>query len=481
MRCCIFGSLRAVRDRAQPPLPAPRWAIAARRNVARWLAIAVALAFAPAAPALDLLGAYRLAQENDATLQAARAAADAQRERLPQAQAQLRPNVTVSAGRSLNDLTRTQPNLLGQIVTSDERYFSSNAALTVRQPLYRPALRADVRVAESVVADAEATLRTEEQNLAARVTAAYFDALLASDQLALVRKQIDVARVQLDAATKAWQAGTGIRTDVDEIQARVDLLRAEALRAEQQVDLTRRQLAALIGQPPEPLATIDPARFVPRLPEPAALEPWLARAEAESPELQALRARRDAARHALDRAEAGHLPTLDAYVQIVRSASENVTAPRSSYTNRVIGLQFNLPLYAGGAIASAVRQAQAELSRAEAALEAARRDLAVRLQREHRAVVEGVARIHALERAVASAEQVVVSNRRSHQAGTRTLLDVLEAEQRLALTQRDLAQARYEYLIGSIRLAVVCGIPVDPWIEQSNQFLTRYQWQQQSP
>lgn len=421
--------------------------------------------------AMDLMSAYRLALENDATVRAARAAADAQRERLPQAQAQLRPNIALSASRSRNDLTRTQTNFLGQPTTSDEQYFSQNATLTLRQPLYRPALRAGVEQARALVVDADATLQTELQNLASRVTGAYLEALLAQDQLALVRKQVAVAEVQLDAANKAWRAGTGIRTDVDEVQARLDLLRADELRAVQQVDFSRRQLEVLTGQAPQSLSGVDPTRLTLSLPQPQGLDDWLAMAEAASPELQALRARRDAARQDVERAQAGHLPTLDAVAQITRSASENVTTPSSSYTNRLIGLQFNMPLYAGGAVSSTVRQAQAELTRAEEALEAARRELGVRLHREYRGVVEGIQRVRALERAVASADQVVTSNRRSYEAGTRTVIDVLNAEQQRQSAVRDLAQARYEFLIARVRLVALAGGSVEDELVQVNAAL----------
>lgn len=453
--------------KTQPCLPG-RWP--------RWLgATAIAIALWPCVPqfavAMDLITAYRLALENDATLRAARAAADVQRERLPQAQAQLLPNLTVSAARSYNDITRTQANLLGRPVTTDEQYYSHNGTLTLRQPLYRPALLAGVEQARALVADADATLQAEVQNVASRVTGAYLESLFAQDQLDLVRQQIRVARVQLDAAQKSWQAGTGIRTDVDEIQARLDVLLADELKAQQQIDLTRRQLEVLTGTLPQPLHRVDPARLALSDPEPATLAAWLERAEQHSPELQALRARSEAARHEVDRARATHLPTLDAVAQIARSASENVTSPSSSYTNRLIGLQFTLPLYAGGAVQSAIRQALAELTRTQEALEAARRELGVRVHREYRAVVEGVRRVRALERAVASAELVVTSNRRSYEAGTRTVIDVLNAEQQKQVALRDLAQARYEYLIARVRLAALAGDSVEQTILDINAAL----------
>jgi len=406
-----------------------------------------ALLAAPAAHGMGLAEAHRLALQNDATLRAARAAADVQRERLPLAQAQLLPNVALGASRVYNDLSRTASDFLGRPQRIDEQYPSYNATLSIRQPLYRPALRAGVEQARSVVADAEAVLAAETNRLAERVTAAYLEALLTQDQLELVLKQQQVALRQLDAAEKAWRAGTGIRTDIDEIQARLDLLRADELRARQAQDMARRQLENLTGVSASALWPLAPERLVLEPPQPSTLAEWQAAAEANSPELAALRARRDAARQEIERARAGHLPTLDAVAQITRSASENVTTPSSSYTNRLIGLQLNVPLYAGGAVDASVRQAVAELTRVEETLEATRRDLGLRVHREFRAVTEGVARIRALEQALRSADQVVTANRRSYEAGTRTVLDVLNAEQQRQSVLRDLAQARYEYLL----------------------------------
>ncbi|WP_424859776.1 MULTISPECIES: TolC family outer membrane protein [unclassified Tepidimonas] len=420
-----------------------------------------ALLAAPAAHGMGLAEAHRLALQNDATLRAARAAADVQRERLPLAQAQLLPNVALGASRVYNDLSRTASDFLGRPQRIDEQYPSYNATLSIRQPLYRPALRAGVEQARSVVADAEAVLAAETNRLAERVTAAYLEALLNQDQLELVLKQQQVALRQLDAAEKAWRVGTGIRTDIDEIQARLDLLRADELRARQAHDMARRQLENLTGVSASTLWPLAPERLVLEPPQPSTLAEWQAAAEANSPELAALRARRDAARQEIERARAGHLPTLDAVAQITRSASENVTTPSSSYTNRLIGLQLNVPLYAGGAVDASVRQAVAELTRVEETLEATRRDLGLRVHREFRAVTEGVARIRALEQALRSADQVVTANRRSYEAGTRTVLDVLNAEQQRQSVLRDLAQARYEYLLARVRLVSLSGGDVE--------------------
>jgi outer membrane protein TolC len=187
------------------------------------------------------------------------------------------------------------------------------------------------------------------------------------------------------------------------------------------------------------------------------LADWIERAERSSPQLQSLRAQFDAARQDIDRAKAGHLPTLDAVAQWSRSQSESVTNTQSRYDNASYGLQLNVPLFAGGYVSSQVRQAIAGQERAEQALEAGRRDLGVRVHKEFRGVTEGVPRIKALEQALRSADQLVLSSQKSFQAGSRTVLDVLNAEQQRVSVMLDLAQARYVYLIAHIRLLALVG------------------------
>jgi outer membrane protein/protease secretion system outer membrane protein len=328
-----------------------------------------------------------------------------------------------------------------------------------------------VRQAEAQVEDANAALERDEQTLVTRVGEAYFDALLAQDQVLLIEAQKTTYTTQLDAARKGLEAGTGTRTDIDEAQARLDLTLAQELEALQNVEYTRRRLESLMGQPVDVLAGLDVERFNPTVPVPGLVDAWVERAEQASPELQSLRAQLDAARMEVDKAQAGHKPTLDAVAQWSRSNSDSVTNVNSRYDNKSIGLQLSVPLYAGGYVSSSVRQAVAAQERAREALEAARRDLGVRVHREFRGMTEGVLRVKALEQAVRSAEQAVLSNQKSYQAGSRTAVDVLNAQQQKTTAQRDLAQARYLYLVSRLRLQALAGYDRQVSVAQVNSAL----------
>jgi outer membrane protein, protease secretion system len=421
------------------------------------LAGSALLSFSMAVFSLDLLQAYEAAKLQDANILATRAATLASQERLPQARAQMLPNVALSLTQNRNNLTSTTPSFLGEDQTSTTSYPSSNQTLSVRQPLFRPALTAQYRQAQALVEDANASLAQEEQNLVVRVASAYFEAVLSAEQLTLVLAQQAFNRTQLDAARKIFAAGAGIRTDVDEAQARLDMTLAQEIEARQNIGYTKQQLQALINQPVDALDPVDVVKLDLAGPQPARLDDWIARAEQGSPQLRSLKAQMEAAREEIAKASSGHLPTLDGVIQVSRSKSDSVTSLRSTYSNATIGLQLNIPIYAGGAVSSAVRQALASQERSEQAVEGVRRDLGVRVNKEFRGVTESIPKIRALEQAVSSADQLVLSSRKSFQAGSRTVIDVLNAEQQRMVVLRDLAQARYVYLISKIRLLALAG------------------------
>ena len=430
---------------------------------------ALLLGLCSAASSMDLLQAYQAAQKNDATILAARATAAAGRERMPQATAQLLPNISASVAQTNNQLANTGTDFAGKEQTVNTGYQSNNQSVTLRQPLYRPYLSAQYQQAKAQVLDVEATLVQEEQNLAVRVSGAYFEALLSHDQLALILAQRTAYTKQLDAAVKSLAAGTGTRTDIDEAQARLDMNTAQEIEARQNVDYTRQQLHILVNQPNsqandlanspalDALSPLDVGKLAALERLPAELAHWTARAEQSSPQLQSLKAQVEAARREVDKAKTGHTPTLDAVAQWTSSESENVTSIKSRYVNNTFGLQLSIPLYAGGYVNASVRQALAALERAEQLLEAGRRDLSLRVYKEVRGVSESLPKMSALEQALRSADQLVVSSSKSFQAGSRTVLDVLNAEQQRLSVKRDLSQARYVYLISRIRLLSLVG------------------------
>jgi outer membrane protein/protease secretion system outer membrane protein len=433
--------------------------------------VSAAVATWAQAPVMDLKQVYQAALEQDATIRASRATADSGRERLPQARAGLLPQISASAGRNNNNLDTTAPNILGTPVTTNEKYLSDNKTLQLRQPLVNMQRWLQFQQAKSVVEEVEANLDRDLQNLVVRVAGVYFEALMADEQLDLVLAQKKTYTALVDAAKKGLAAGSGTRTDIDDAQSRLDMAAAQELEARQNQDLARRQLQLLVNQPVNQIAKLNVAALQLSAPMPANLDDWTRKAEQASPEIRAMQARLDAARREVSKAQAGHLPTVDAVAQWSNSGSENITRVNSRFENKTIGLQLNIPLYSGGYVNSTIRQAVAEQTRAEESLEALRRDLGVRVHKEYRGVSEGVLRVRALEQAARSAEQMMKSTQMSLTAGSRTQLDVLNAQQQFTLALRDLAQARLVYLLSKVRLASLVGDDAMVSVEQVNSSL----------
>lgn len=409
-------------------------------------------AWSHAAVSADLLQVFQAAQAQDATVRASRAAAQGVRERLTLARAQMLPAVSANLTRNDNRLVSTTPGFFGNEQSSDSAYRSSNESLTVRQPLFRGGLMAQYDLAQAVVNESEANLAQDEQELAVRVATAYLEALMAQEQNGLLQSQRGTNAKQLDAARATFKAGSGTRTDVDEAQARLDMVDAQLLEARLHVEYTLRQLQSLVDDPVGSLAPLRAERLKLSAVDHGTLESWLERVEHASPRIRALTAQVEAARQEVRRSSGGHYPALDLVGQWTRSASENVQSVNSRYTNASVGLQLQIPIYSGGSVSATVRQALANQERAELALEAGLRDLRLRVHKEYRAMVESVPRVHAYEQAQRSADQMVLSNQMSFKAGSRTVMDVLNAEQQRMVTQRDLMQSRFQYLLARVRL-----------------------------
>ena len=428
------------------------------------------------AAAIDLLESYQSAVEADADYRAAEAVAEAGRQGVPLARSQLLPNISMNYTHFENELNArsTVPaSLFGpaRTLVQNLSYPSDSWALILRQPLYRPAQFAAWRQSKAQLQGVEAELARAQQDLGVRVSEAYFNALLMDERLKLVEAQTKAIELQVKAADALFRAGQGTRTDIDDAQARLDLKRAEILSAEQEVAQARHELEILINAPIESLAAIDTSRLQLTSPAPNSLGGWTAKVEAGSPELTSLEAQRRAAELEIKRAWAGHKPTADIIMQRSISSSDNVVNPGARYINNQLGVQVAVPLFAGGYVNAQVMQATARLSEVESRAEAARRKLATAVRREFQAVHDGIRRVGALELAERSAAQALLSNEKGFEAGTRTRVDILDAEQKLSEARLNLAQERLIYAISHLRLRALGGDLGVEAVSQVNDWL----------
>ena len=404
------------------------------------------------AAVLDLQSAWMAARTQDPAYQAALAARRAGVEPEAQAFAAMLPNVSFTSSYNQVDLQQKSGG-----VTTPYSYATNNNAVVARQPLWRKSQSVQYAQSrfQSQAADVQSVLA--EVDLAQRLGAAYFDLLFSLDVIRFTDSLLTASQGQLQAARRGFEAGQGTRTDIDEAQARLDMANAQMLQARQQSTYARQQLEAMVGRAVQDLAPLA-LEALQAQPLEVNVEGWIALAIEHSPELRLAQLRLSVAEQEVAKAQAGHLPTVDAVAQYTLSNGENMYSPSAGYQSSQIGLQLSLPIYAGGAVSSAARQALALLEREQQLQLQTRAALELQVRREYYNSTEGVLRVQALERALQSAQQLLASSRKGVQAGSRTQTDVLNALQREAEAQRDLAQARYQLLIARQKLRTLCGV-----------------------
>lgn len=419
----------------------------------------------------DLVQVYRDAQRYDAVYAAARHTLEAGRERLPQGRALLLPtlNLSGSARRS-----RIESESRDTAIAPDftRRPSSVGYTLTFAQPIYRPQNRLQYRQAEFQVMQAEAAFGQAGQDLIIRTAQAYFDVLAAQDTLALVRAQKAAISEQLAQAKRNFEVGTATITDTHEAQARFDLIGAQEIAAQNDLENRRQALQLITGKDYGELKPLRPdVRLAP--PNPNDMESWVELAEKQSYPVQAQEAATSVAALEARRASAAHLPTLDVVAthgQTGQSAS-TTSSVGADLTSTTIGLELAMPLYQGGALDSREREAAALSLRSRQELENAKRSAALTTRQSYLTVINGISQIGALEQALVSSQSALDSNKLGYDVGVRINIDVLNAQQQLFSTRRDLALARYNTITNQLRLKAAAGSLREADLEEVNRAL----------
>lgn len=412
------------------------------------------------AQAANLVEIYGEAQVQDAAFASARAAFLAGQEKLPQGRALLLPTVTLSANISGNDVA--SPNF-------DRRFSSQGFNLSVSQPVYRKPLVVQYEQAKKQVSVSEAQFVVAQQDLIMRVAQAYFDALLAQDNVALTDAQKSAIAEQLEQAKRTFQVGTTTITDTHEAQARFDLVTSQGIAARNDLEIKKRALQQIIGKIPDKLATLS-SRLELKYPEPNDMAKWVEIAEQQNLQLQIQRVSQEIADLEVGKNRAGHLPTLD-LVASYGVASNPGYLQSGTTTTQTIGVQFNLPLYQGGSVDSKVREAVANQDKARQDTEQTRRQVALLSNQAFLGISSGISQVKALEQALVSSQSSLDSTRIGLEVGVRTGVDVLNAQQQLFSTKRDLRQARYNTLLSQIKLKLASGTLGEEDLKQINQWL----------
>ena len=423
------------------------------------------------AAAEDLLQVYREAQRYDAVYAAARHSHQAGRERLPQGLALLLPTLSLSgsATRTRVEVDSRDPAASPSFTRYPE---SVGYTLTFTQPIYRRQNWLQYEQAEHQVKQAEATFGQAYQDPVIRVAQAYFDVLAAQDTLGLVRAQKAAISEQLAQAKRNFEVGTATITDTHEAQSRFDLIGAQEIAAQNDLDSKRQALQLLTGKEYRELKPLRPeVRLTP--PSPPNMQTWVELAEKQSYGVQIQEALAEVASLEARRNSAAHLPTLDFFAthgQTGQNASTDSSVGRDT-TTTVIGLQLALPLFQGGGLSSREREAAALQLKSKEDLENARRNSALATRQNFLSVSNGIAQIAALEQALVSSQSALDSNKLGYEVGVRINIDVLNAQQQLFSTRRDLALARYNTITNHLRLKAAAGSLREEDIEEVNRAL----------
>jgi outer membrane protein len=439
------------------------------------LTAAVALAFASGAQAQSLVEMYDAARGYDAGFISAKAQFEANLARANQALGGILPNISVSVSQIKTDYQRQVKglDLVRQPVTELE---TKTTAATLVQPIYRPAAWAAYRQGGRLLQQAAAQYEAAEHDLLIRVSQAYFDVLTSEDNLELVQTQKKAVSEQLASAQRNFEVGTATITGVRDAQARFDLANAQEIAAENDLRIKRLALNMVVG-----LSEAKPKRLAKNTalvaPPKEDVNTWVSQSQANSPAVRQAQLALEVADFEIDKATAGHKPTLDA--QMTYGRTENIKgtplatgfSPPITTWNPTVGLVLNVPLFAGFSTMYKVKEASALKDKAQSDLENARRSTEQATRTAYFGLLAGLSQVKAYEAAELSSQSALDANKLGYSVGVNINIDVLNSQSQLYQTKRDLAKARYDVLVTNLKLRQAAGTLTPADLQPINDLL----------
>jgi len=431
----------------------------------------------PTEAAFCLNDVYQLSLAQDPIFANARSTWLANLERYPQARSGYLPLVTLAASTTWND---SDVDSRDPTVNNNRRRYNSNGySVVLSQPLFRLANWIQIRQANLQITQADLQLAASQQDLIIRTAQAYFDVLLAEDTMRFAQAQKQAIGQQLEQAKRNFEVGNSTIVDTHDAQARFDLSNAQEIAALNDLEIKRRALEKLTGQPIPRIAGIAAQAQI-TAPVPNRMDDWVSDGLQSSLAVQVQQLALAIAQKEINVQRAAYLPTIDAVASYGQNAigSGNINSNTliagsgSDTTTKAISLQLNMPLYQGGFTSSRVREVIALEQAARSNLENVNRSTAQDIRQNYLNIVNGIAQINALQTAVVSSQSSLDSSRLGQEVGVRTSIDVLNAQQQLFSAQRDLAQARYNTILNQLRLKLAVGTLTDDDVTQVNQLLS---------
>lgn len=417
------------------------------------------------AQAEDLIAVYQQAQQTNPQLAAAAADLKAVREKRPQGIASLLPNLGLSGSinrQRFKNLNDSRPA---------SRATNRSADLQLSQPLFRYDRWIELQQADSAIAQAEANYAAAEQDLMVSVAERYFDVLAAEDNLAFAVAEKTAISRQLDQAKQRFEVGLIAITDVQEAQARYDLSVSQEIQARSQLAQSRDALRAVAGRHYPVLAGLQQEPTLAD-PDPAVPDQWVDQSVHQNLRVLAAQAGAESARQEIRRMRAGHLPTVDLnasidYVDINFGGIAPITR-----LDRQVGVQLDVPLFSGGLVNSRTREARSRFEQATELLQQEVRTAELDTRNAFRDVETAIALVKARAQALKSTQVALDATEAGFEVGTRTIVDVLDAQREYYLAKLNYAQARYQYLVNRLRLKKAAGVLQADDLQRINDYLT---------
>lgn len=417
---------------------------------ALWM-VALSLLTSSAA-ASPLNEAFLSARTIDETYLGALANFEATQELVPQAVASLLPNLSVSAQNMSNRLNKDE----GAGPLPQQNYKSSSRSLTLRQPIIRPAAWVQLKQSSAQVMAAQYELIRAENDLAIRVVSAYIDALLADDQLKAVDKQVKNLQTQQEATVLSFNQGYATRVDIIDLQSRLDQALADQKQVRSAKGFALEQLKLFSGNTqaaPIHISISDDKTSLGNF----SFQDWLDRALERNVDILVSRFRVEAVSQEILKVNAGHLPTLDLIAQVSNSNNENIQFPATMFSNKQVGLQMNVPLFSGGSVMSASRQALQLANKEDRLLNATMNNVRLQVNKEFNNFMDGIARIKANQTTLQAAQQALISAEKNTTAGYKTRIDILNALQKVLSSEKDLMLSQYQCMLFFLKLNLLSG------------------------
>jgi outer membrane protein len=422
--------------------------------------------------AQGLLEIYQQAQTHDSTWASAKSTYDALQEKVVQGRALILPSVTLDAEANQNNAETKYSGSAANPFTGGRQNFGSlGYNVNFTQPLWRKQNSVQYEQSKVQVAQAENALSVARLDLMVRTATAYFDVLLAQDKLDLIAAQKAAVTRQLEQAKANFNVGTATITDVNEAEAKFDLLIAQEIATQNELEVKKRAIQAITSQSPAQLASAKEKLNI-MIPQPQDMEQWVKMAEEQNPQVKVQQQSVEIATQEIDRAHAGHYPTLDAVATWADNrANGGVNAIGSDQQQLTVGLKMEIPLYQGGSISSKEREAASNQQKAQDDVELARRNADFQTRQAYLTVASTVAQVKAFEQALVSSQSSMDSTSLGYEVGVRTSVDVLNAQQQLFSAKRDLLEARYTWMLSVIKLKAAAGVLTEQDFVATNNLL----------